>query len=370
MTEKPPPPGKGEFEVTLLGPGYGESIILHVGGGLWVVVDSCVDANGAPSALQYLESIGLNPSRDVALIVATHWHDDHIRGMSKLVATCENAVFCCASALCQQEFVAAVDALESRHLTVAGSGVREIHRVISRLSQAAARPTMAIANRRIFASGTCEIWSLSPDDAAFQDFLRSIGSLMPTGGQAKNRIPAVSPNELAVALWVRVGDVNVLLGSDLDKPGWMSILQSVARPTGRASVFKVPHHGSENAHEQDVWHKMLNLEPFAVLTPWRKGGKILPRPEDVRRIQSFTPNAYVTARLGSSWSAKSKASRRHSMVDKTVRESGVKFRQVSMSLGGVRLRRSISVPGRWHVEMLESSCHLKDFNPAIDSPLS
>ena len=84
MTEKGTPPEKSEFEITFLGPGYGESIVLHVGSGIWVVVDSCIDSDGTSSALNYLESIGLNPSRDVALIVATHWHDDHIRGMSQL----------------------------------------------------------------------------------------------------------------------------------------------------------------------------------------------------------------------------------------------------------------------------------------------
>ena len=280
---------------------------------------------------------------------------------SALVETCENALFCCASALCQREFIATVDALESRHLTVAGSGVREIHRVISRLSQTAAKPTMAIANRRIFVKGACEIWSLSPDDAAFEGFLRSIGSLMPIGSQAKTRVPTLSPNGVAVALWVRVGDVAVLLGSDLEKSGWVSILQSGARPTGRASVFKVPHHGSENAHEQGVWHQMLDTDLFAVLTPWRKGGRILPRPQDVRRISSSTPNAYATARLGPFGPAKSKASRRLHLVEKTVRESGVKLRRVPMSLGSVRLRRSIGDQSRWNVEMFGSSCHLMDF---------
>ena len=37
------PPGKNEFEITLFGPGYGESVVLHVGSGAWIVVDSCID---------------------------------------------------------------------------------------------------------------------------------------------------------------------------------------------------------------------------------------------------------------------------------------------------------------------------------------
>ena len=45
------------------------------------------------------------------------------------------------------------------------------------------------------------------------------------------------------------------------------------RPTDidvKASVFKVPHHGSENAQVDRVWCEMLQERPIAVLTPWRK----------------------------------------------------------------------------------------------------
>ncbi len=111
MTVPGHPPGDDEFEVTLLGPGYGESMVLHIGGGAWIVVDSCGRAE-APAALDYLQTIGLDPARVVVLIVATHWHDDHIRGMGRMVETCANAAFCCAIALCRGEFLEAVGALE------------------------------------------------------------------------------------------------------------------------------------------------------------------------------------------------------------------------------------------------------------------
>ena len=43
VTKAGTPPGRREFELTLLGPGYGESIVLHVGDGIWILVDSCLD---------------------------------------------------------------------------------------------------------------------------------------------------------------------------------------------------------------------------------------------------------------------------------------------------------------------------------------
>ena len=356
MTETGTPPGEGEFELTLLGPGYGESIVLHVGGGVWVLVDSCLDTNGTPRALRYLQSIGVDPAETVDLIVATHWHDDHIRGIEKLVEVCKKASFCCATVLCKEEFLTAVGALKDRHLSVAGSGLKEIHGVFSRLSQVAPKLTLALADRRIFMQGACEIWSLSPNDANFLKFLKTIADLLPEVGRSKTRIPSLSPNDVAVALWVKVEDIAVLLGSDLEKRGWVEILQNASPPNGKASAFKVPHHGSKNAHEPDVWKRMLAPDPFAVLTPWRKGSRTLPSQQDVQRILSFTTNAYASERLGSS--TRSPVSRIN-MVERTIRESGVDLRRLAP--GAVRLRRPIGLQAQWKVETFGAACHLKDF---------
>ena len=160
--------------------------------------------------------------------------------------------------------------------------------MFERLKQLESTPTHALANRRVFVRDECEVWSLSPSDAAFSDFIRSIGSMLPKEGESKIRIPSLSPNDVAVALWMRVEDIAVLLGSDLERRGWLAILQNAARPNGNASVLKIPHHGSENAHEPGVWEQMLDSEPFAVLTPWRRGGRELPSRQDVRRIVSCT----------------------------------------------------------------------------------
>ena len=44
MTDAGVPPGKNEFEITLFGPGYGESVVLHVGNG------ACVEEITGPLA--------------------------------------------------------------------------------------------------------------------------------------------------------------------------------------------------------------------------------------------------------------------------------------------------------------------------------
>ncbi|MDE0179372.1 MAG: hypothetical protein OXP36_12355, partial [Gammaproteobacteria bacterium] len=64
MTHGAKPPRDDEFELTLIGPGYGESVVMHIGGGSWVLVDSCGRAD-APAALDYLAKLGIDPAKAV-----------------------------------------------------------------------------------------------------------------------------------------------------------------------------------------------------------------------------------------------------------------------------------------------------------------
>ena len=277
--------------------------------------------------------------------------------MARLVDTCRGARFCCASVLRDEEFLTAVRALEARHVGTCGSGLREMYGTFSRLREVGTTPQLALANRRVFATGTCQVWSLAPADDVFVTFLRRLGQLLPEAGRAEIRIPSLSPNQVAVVLWIAVGDVAVLLGSDLEQRGWLTVLQSGERPTGPASVFKVPHHGGESAHEPGVWERMLDPEPVAVLTPWQRGGRVLPNRRDIERILSCTSSAYLTATTDSTGQAR----RRSALVERTIRQSGIKFRRTPRP-NAIRLRRRIGCGARWGVELLGSACHLGNFD--------
>jgi len=358
VTNAAGPPEDDEFEIILLGPGYGESIVLHVGNGVWVVVDSCLDRDGRPGALRYLEGIGLEPAQSVALIVATHWHDDHIRGMARLVELCPNAQFCCASVLCKEEFLTLVGALEGRHFSATGSGLREIHGVFSRLDDIGKMPIHALANRVVFRKGGCTISSLSPGDEVFQQFLTSVGGLIPGRGENKKRIRSFSPNEVAVALWVECNGSSLLLGADLERKGWVAILADTDRLPGKASVYKIPHHGSSNADEPAVWEQMLEDEPVAILAPWRRGLRALPTEQDIDRILSAAQNVWITDS-----GATREAAFRHEnrTVEKTLRESGVRIRRFADDAGMIRLRRHLGSIDDWKVKKFGTACHLRDY---------
>ena len=103
------PPAPDQCEVSLFGPGFGECLCLHLGDGAWVVVDSCVDpGDSLPAALRYLTRLGLDPADAVELLIVTHWHDDHIRGVAEILEACPKAQVACSAAVRRPDSLAFV----------------------------------------------------------------------------------------------------------------------------------------------------------------------------------------------------------------------------------------------------------------------
>ena len=151
------PPKPDEIEVSLFGPGYGESILLHVGGNNWIIVDSCVDQiSKAPLPLEYLRQINVDPAKNVKLLIATHWHDDHIRGLSNILRECTSSQFVCSNAMGSTEFATLVSAYRSRSMMVS-TGVKEFHEILNILQERGKKaphnhPKLAIADRLLWRS--------------------------------------------------------------------------------------------------------------------------------------------------------------------------------------------------------------------------
>jgi hypothetical protein len=185
-----------------------------------------------------------------------------------------------------------------------------------------------------------EVFALSPSDAAITLSLREIADqLTPKPKTPKRRAIAQEPNHVAVALWVTVGDLHLLLGSDLenyrdDRLGWQAILLSSTRPHGRALVVKVPHHGSSNAYCKGMWEEMVSLDdPIALLTQYASGVKPLPSETDIDRIKIHTSRMYCTGSPSGTAPI-----RRDPAVEKTLREFVRTRRTVIGPMGHIRVR--------------------------------
>ena len=90
-------PRHNEVEVSVFGPGYGECVVLHLTNNQWIIIDSCLGMGSKqPSALEYLSSLNVDLANDVRLVLATHYHDDHIAGIGELFEKCKTARFACS----------------------------------------------------------------------------------------------------------------------------------------------------------------------------------------------------------------------------------------------------------------------------------
>jgi hypothetical protein len=367
-------PSADQLELTLIGPGFGESALIHIGNNRWIVVDSCIDSqSGRPAALAYLEGIGVEPRSSVELIITSHWHDDHIGGMSQLVSECPQAKFCCAAALSKEEFQSVSSIFNKTYLIHSSSGVSEIYNVFRLLRDQGKMPIYAIADRPIFTTKiessdhevACQVVALSPSDAEFERFLAAISAFVPSEKETKYRLPVLNPNDLSVAVWVKIGMLDILLGADLEEHhvkgrGWMAVIESTSRPQGRAVVFKVAHHGSVTGHHDAIWTDLLATSPYAVLTPWNRGSK-LPTGSDCERIKGLTNKAYVTSCQMKRLKPLPKA------VTKTLDEGGIKVTAAEYTTGFVGLRTlRDSAPSDWTVALSPNARQLVDFRPAAD----
>jgi hypothetical protein len=366
------PPSLDEIEISVFGPGYGECIVLHVGENNWIIVDSCVDSNlREPAPLAYLKKIAIDPASAVRLLVATHWQDDHIRGIGEVLEACRTAEFVCSDALKCDEFLTLARAY-SRRAMQESSGIQEFNHIIEVLRgrhksmKSSHTPKFAVADRILWrkpsnSSGgspiPCCIKALSPVDAAILAGKLDIARLLPHEKEPKRRLPALTPNRAAVVLWVEIGGLNILLGSDLEETnvstmGWSVIVQSLTRPLEKAGFFKVPHHGSANAHHGEVWSEMLQPEPVAVLTPFHRGAVVLPTLADMDRITRFSPHGFITANPGLGHTKK-----RHPTVEKMIKEVVGVIRPVHPFTGHVRLR--VRPPELAKIELFGNAQHLQ-----------
>ena len=311
----------------MFGPGIGESVLVHLGNNEWLLVDSCADTDG-PVALSYLEQIGVDPSLAIKSIVATHWHDDHINGLAWAFEKCGAARFICSDALNTKEFLVLTQ--RSDPTIRNSSGLDEFGRIIETIRlrkkySRSAGPEFASENKRLFLRQSspsipkAEVWALSPSSGTRNLAIKEFAQSAFQEKEAKRCLVSLRPNQTAVALWINFGALSVLLGSDLEnspdpQTGWTAVLNSKSRPQGKAAIFKIPHHGSSNGDDPQVWHNMVSDNPIALLTPFLKSG--LPRNSDVRRICKNTKETYITSTRGFG-----KMKKRSKTVEKTIKEN-------------------------------------------------
>lgn len=359
MAEIKPPLSATEVEVSLFGPGRGEALALHLGHDEWMLVDSCLDNEKRPAGLAYLEAIGVD-FEQVKIVVATHWHDDHIGGLAEVVRACSEADFVYSGALRSGEFHALVGAYAERSY-MENSGVAEfaeITRIFKGRKGHVPRP--ALESRRLWTRSepapTTSVEALSPCDAEVLRSQEALAELLPRENSRKRAVVASAPNHASVVLSVTCGEAHVLLGADLEETGnpatgWSALLERANLPSC-TGVFKIPHHGSPNADQPQVWEEALCDRPWAIVAPFVWGRIKRPDDADQERLRGRTDRAYLTAK------PERQVRKRTLPVEKTLEEMQARPVIADPPMGQVRLRCEASAGSDWNVDLFGPAFHL------------
>lgn len=355
------PPNANEVEVTVMGPGYGESVVVHLGNGEWLIVDSCVDSVDPqkPSApLKYLRQLGVQVEQAVKFIVVSHWDDDHVKGISEVVEACPDADFISPAVFGETKFACFVEAIALGASRADGGNVENIRRTLQLLEARGKPIKAALPARQLSSNPVIRCWS--PSDLENTEFLKSILQMVPkSGGSIRKAIPGDS-NLASVVLTIEWPDGSILLGADMEnhpdsRRGWKAIVSEVQKigvtPGG---LVKIPHHGSETGHNDHMWERLLRKNPVSVLTPFGKG--VLksrpPTSNDINRIRSKSGKMYMTARHT--------ASKRPKMdwaVERSIREGSIILTSKKTPMGIVRNRRVSGTD--WGCELFGEAFRIK-----------
>jgi len=356
MIDYGPPPAADEIEVTVFGPGLGEAVVVHLGEDNWILVDSCVSENGsAPASAEYLTALGVETDR-VRAIVATHWHDDHVRAISQLARTYIEADFFISGVLREQEALAFLATYSGRIAPGQTGGTKELVSVLHELNgKRLVKPTQSrtyLVDEKINGRNV-KVSALSPLPAANQKAAAHLAQYLVKKDQAINKAPPEpSPNAAAIVLHLDFGGGDaVLLGADLEDNkvwGWSAMVaDDWALKKENSGAYKVSHHGSKSGDSDHIWTTLLTKNPVACITPFIFGRHNLPTDDDKARIRARTNQAYIC----------SGASRKPAIDSeqlKRLNDICTKVRRVDTGLGAVQLRKKIDADS-WSIALFGSA---------------
>jgi hypothetical protein len=353
------PPAPDELEISLFGPGVGECVVVHLGDNEWFVVDSCLNPETRNSvALEYFDALGVDVSTRVKGVVATHWHQDHYQGLGDLFARTKSAKFFCSAALQNLDFIRYVVSVGMERVGTQQNAIHEFEIVLAELKRRAPAtqrmqsvgPEWALDGKELYRrhgsniATAAFVQALSPSSATISLAFHEIAELLPTLGDAKRRPVAQGANELSIAIWVSVGGVHALLGGDLETgsnpaTGWNAVVGSNLNANARADCFKIPHHGSDTAHHNDVWTSMLGAGPVSIVAPFFATANPLPTQRDISRLKNASSAVYCSTR-----NSPPKSAKRIPAVEKTIKNATKSLRGTVNSFGQVRIRASSRAP--------------------------
>lgn len=309
-------PSNNEIEVTTIGVGgfEGESIIVHFGNGKWGIIDSCKSNDGQNLPLLYLNTLKV-PLSEVAIVVCTHWHSDHINGLHEVLQDCPNARFY-YPAVGQKN-----NLLKYLLLGDKAQGKSSVWTEFLNCLKTAGekRTNYGFLDRIVYDQGNgTQLIALSPSDKMLDEMHKVLAKFdVKDSDLTKINETIITPNMCSTALILSTPDTCILLGADLEanrnksrdiracvgdcnarwEKGWCNVIKKSATfPTKHSTYFKLPHHSSKTGYCEEVWNNHIDTPSISVSTVFvNNAGVKLPQKDMLVLYRGLSSEMYLTS---------------------------------------------------------------------------
>ena len=313
-------PLANELEITLIGAGSdsGESVVVHLANGKWIIIDSC-KSGGEVLPLYYLRKKEVN-LKEVSFVICTHWHTDHIDGLSDVVSECTNAILAIPSFFNKDKVF---EALFADYVNKRSPIVKEMYDSLSivRKRKGELRQPIYLGPRDEITTETIDgikvvVRSFSPADHAKDLYDKML---------AESTLHKVATSDLEPNMCSSVLDIStdnhllsILLGADLEanrknernldckafcednlQLGWCNVIKCCKKYEERVkyNYIKAAHHSSVNGYCPELMDTKVDKEHTYITTTAyeNSSGVRLPEVSMLRQYQSICDNYYITA---------------------------------------------------------------------------
>lgn len=305
----------GRIVVHVIGPRYGEAVVLHLPDDDLVVVDSFGTRCDERSPVCEYLSAAFPDHKRLRAFALTHPHADHSFRASAVVRRYSpeevwlyrpfpaeegfRYFMAMRQYRCRERVEEALD-------LPAGTTALELlslQQWVENEDRAGRVRVRYLASRAPFemAGGRVRVQFLTPGDVEQYRYASEVGqawaAIIRDGPSlaATGRLPQPDHNRASGALLVEFGVTRLLLMADAEEPLWAEWLETTSPGAGPVHFLKAAHHGSANGCHTPACQRLTDPEwTTAVVTPFRHGRVRLPSVEGIGRIEPLVRELYCT----------------------------------------------------------------------------
>ena len=292
----------------------GETIVLRLPDGTYGVVDCYASSLADPTSNPAYKILNEEGIRTLQFVGLTHPHDDHYRGMSHLLRDFTIQAFWtfCDTFPDDLRLIVNFFRLEATDLgggPQVSSKADELQLIFNRLKELETNgmPILAArSNQRLYPiptglSDLVEVFAVAPTHTVAREYVRSLLKYLQRRLEANAASIPVYPhrdhNLASIALLIRYGDARIILGGDVETPGWQKALAEFMPEFLAADIVKVSHHGSTNGYCTGLWSTFVSRkQTIAVLTPYHRHH--LPETTALDEISRYARTVYSVCANG------------------------------------------------------------------------